>query len=236
MAVIKIACPKCGQKVSGDETFYGRSVNCPICTSKIVFPQNPTPSTGPVPPSQNPVPPSQPPVETSPVTTPEPPAGAPPSHPDPATQGPPAFETIHPAQQPAPPSQPAFDTVISSAGPSFDEVVAKVPAPPETPPAHENEDVPSPLLGTLSLVVGILNTVSICVGGILLAPVAIILGHAALAKAKHSPVKPAPGQSLAMIGVILGYAGLVFTILLLIGLLAFKEPFLEAISRASEGA
>ena len=42
MAVIKVACPKCGQKVSGDESFYDKYVNCPICTSKIMFPANPS--------------------------------------------------------------------------------------------------------------------------------------------------------------------------------------------------
>ena len=38
MAVIKQACPKCGQRVSGDESFYGTSVECPICSSDIFFP------------------------------------------------------------------------------------------------------------------------------------------------------------------------------------------------------
>lgn len=41
MAVIKVACPKCGQRVSGDESFYGTSVECPICTSQIQFPSAP---------------------------------------------------------------------------------------------------------------------------------------------------------------------------------------------------
>ncbi|MFV1993818.1 MAG: hypothetical protein ACC661_00165 [Verrucomicrobiales bacterium] len=38
MAVIKIACEKCGQRVSGDETFLGKSVECPVCGHKILFP------------------------------------------------------------------------------------------------------------------------------------------------------------------------------------------------------
>jgi len=41
MAVIKVACSKCGQRVSGDESFYGTSVQCPICTSDIRFPSGP---------------------------------------------------------------------------------------------------------------------------------------------------------------------------------------------------
>jgi hypothetical protein len=38
MAVIKQACPKCGQRVSGDESFFGTSVDCPVCSAKIEFP------------------------------------------------------------------------------------------------------------------------------------------------------------------------------------------------------
>lgn len=39
MATIKIACKKCGQKVSGDERFFGTTVQCPICSSDIEFPE-----------------------------------------------------------------------------------------------------------------------------------------------------------------------------------------------------
>ena len=38
MATIKIACPKCGQKVSGDESFAGTIVECPVCSSQMKFP------------------------------------------------------------------------------------------------------------------------------------------------------------------------------------------------------
>lgn len=38
MATIKVACPECGQKVSGDEGFLGSLVECPICSSNILFP------------------------------------------------------------------------------------------------------------------------------------------------------------------------------------------------------
>ncbi|MFT5471061.1 MAG: hypothetical protein ACI8UO_006194 [Verrucomicrobiales bacterium] len=41
MATIKIACKKCGQRVSGDERFFGNTVQCPICSSDIAFPLNP---------------------------------------------------------------------------------------------------------------------------------------------------------------------------------------------------
>jgi hypothetical protein len=38
MPTIKIACPDCGQRVSGDESFLGKSVKCPVCESLIPFP------------------------------------------------------------------------------------------------------------------------------------------------------------------------------------------------------
>jgi DNA-directed RNA polymerase subunit RPC12/RpoP len=40
MPTIKIACPECGQRVSGDESFLGRSVKCPACDSQIPFPDS----------------------------------------------------------------------------------------------------------------------------------------------------------------------------------------------------
>lgn len=39
MATIKVACPECGQRVSGDETFYGKTVDCPVCHAVIRFPE-----------------------------------------------------------------------------------------------------------------------------------------------------------------------------------------------------
>lgn len=79
-------------------------------------------------------------------------------------------------------------------------------------------------MGTIALITGILNTVSICIFSLVLAPTAIIFGHLALTRARHSPVKPAPGHTQALIGVILGYTGVVFTILVLVIALVFKEP------------
>ncbi len=49
MATFKIACPECGQKVSGDESFLGTIVDCPLCNTKIKFPKEapPVPETRP---------------------------------------------------------------------------------------------------------------------------------------------------------------------------------------------
>lgn len=219
MAVIKVACPKCGQKVSGDESFYGRSVNCPVCTSKIDFPAGPESLAGSADHAQ-----SDHPVEASLPTAidPVPPASSSspaPHYPDPPTR---------PDDSPAPVGgnlPPAFDEdpIPTSSSPQVGAETA-----PPSQIANQDEltdegEVPSPLLGTIALITGILNTLSICIFSLVLAPAAIIFGHLALTRAKHSPVKPAPGHTQALIGVILGYTGVVFTILALVIALVFRE-------------
>ena len=39
MAVVKVYCSRCGQRVAGDETFFGTTVHCPVCHSGIQFPK-----------------------------------------------------------------------------------------------------------------------------------------------------------------------------------------------------
>ena len=74
------------------------------------------------------------------------------------------------------------------------------------------EEPPSALLSVLAMVFGILGLVFFFFGASLLcAPTAIILGHIALSRAKHSRIQPAPGRTMAMIGVILGYSGLLLS-------------------------
>ncbi|MEM1293971.1 MAG: DUF4190 domain-containing protein [Verrucomicrobiota bacterium] len=55
MAEYKVACPQCGQHVSGDESFLGITVQCPICMTQFQFPadlapSNPTPAPPEAPP------------------------------------------------------------------------------------------------------------------------------------------------------------------------------------------
>jgi len=183
MAVIKIACSKCGQRVSGDESFYGTTVECPVCSSIIAFPE-PEFTSRPGPPSQNP----------------------PPSN-SKSTSGEPGLPSLggHKGDLPSLqttsiPLQPENIVTQNSAR------IGALNAAMETAP---EEEPPSALLSVLSMVFGILGLVFFFVGASLLcAPAAIILGHIALAKAKHSRIQPAPGRTMAMIGVILGYAGL----------------------------
>lgn len=78
------------------------------------------------------------------------------------------------------------------------------------------------------MVVALLGVVT-CVFGVLLAPIAIIFGHIAQAKAQRSPVQPAPGQTLGAIGMLIGYIWLVVAILLLALAVLFKQPLQEFI-------
>ena len=64
---------------------------------------------------------------------------------------------------------------------------------------------------------------------VLFAPLAIIFGHTALAKARHSPVQPAPGHTLGAIGLMIGYINLVLLILLLLAMVVFGEAIRGAV-------
>lgn len=44
MAEYKVACPQCGQHVSGDESFLGITVQCPICSTQFQFPTDLAPA------------------------------------------------------------------------------------------------------------------------------------------------------------------------------------------------
>lgn len=209
MATIKVACPKCGQKVSGDEGFYGTSVECPICSADILFPgkrhqDSPGSALRPVP-------------QASPKDS-----SFPPSH-LPGEKG--AMPDTKP------------DVVPFPSG--WNEPAGEVPdeksAPVVTSPLNIEDDgpmlPPSPIFGAISIVSAVLGVVT-CVGGILFAPMAIIFGHTALAKARHSPVQPAPGHTLGAIGLMIGYVSLVMTILVLLAATFFGDAIREAIQQA----
>jgi hypothetical protein len=118
------------------------------------------------------------------------------------------------------------------------EAGSEPPRPPAVEAAStENDDdelddlPPSPIWGAISIVSAVLSIVT-CVGGILFAPIAIICGHTALAKARHSPVQPAPGHTLGAIGLMIGYVSLVLLILVLLLAVVFKgtlQEFLQGI-------
>ena len=188
MATIKVACPKCGQKVSGDETFYGTTVECPVCSSDILFP-------------------GQRREEKAPAIL-----------------------------DPVPPERPLGDT-ISHPVPPAEEKLETLPPASEKAPVEEEEEgpdlPPSPIYGAISIVSAVLSVVT-CVGGPLFAPLAIIFGHTALAKARHSPVQPAPGHTLGAIGLMIGYVSLIITILILLALTFFGDSIREAIRQIWE--
>ena len=197
MATIKVACPKCGQKVSGDESFYGTVVECPVCSANIQFPGERL----------------------------EAPIG----------EGREEFDKDRDFEK---------DPIRASEtqGLQWEEPPAQSVQEPETTAGIEDEKdlgeeelgeedlVPSPLFGAVSIVSSVLGLVT-CVGSILFAPIAIIFGHAALAKAKRSPVQPAPGQTLGAIGLMIGYICLVFVILFLGIAVLFGDQIREFIQQ-----
>lgn len=197
MATIKVACPKCGQKVSGDESFHGTVVECPVCSADIRFPGQGASGRG---------------SGAAPAIVPVPPETAPPD------EVPPASASL----------------AESSAGPAGELAAGAPPArnldDAETEPALP----PSPLWGAISIVSAVLSVVICLVGGVLFAPVAIIAGHTALAKARHSPVQPAPGHTLGAIGLMIGYVSLVLTIVVLLLLVLFGDGLKELLSRSAE--
>lgn len=202
MATIKVACPKCGQKVSGDESFFGNVVECPICSAGIQFPGEkrdlpPESASSPVPPRDDKS------VDDLPRAT--------------FKEG--VLDDAVPQTAQVPEGRP---------------IDSGAPAAAATPAASREEDdddeplVPSPVTGAISIVTAVLAVVT-CPGGILFAPIAIIAGHVSQAKARRSPVQPAPGQTLGAIGMLIGYIWLVIAILLLALAVLFKEPLTEFI-------
>ncbi len=72
------------------------------------------------------------------------------------------------------------------------------------------------------MVVGIVTVVCLCLPGILLGPIAVVCGHMGLASSRRSRLRPAPGENMALTGMILGYVGMAVSLVYLI-MLAFPE-------------
>ena len=267
MSVLKVACPKCGQKVSGDETFYGRKVNCPICTSKIEFPEGPALSS------------------TASSFTPTPPAGGGSAPQEPAFDTlvpgygapgpvPPAGSDSPPSSSSQGPQPPSMDEAPPQAGLSVDKNLHKddpvYPDPPQRehdypdPPQREHDphdspapkketrsedfgstsqaaapfsgdddDSPSAMPGTLTLVCGVLACLG---GGLVFAPIAIIVGHILSGKSKDNPdARPTANQRRAKIGMILGYVSVALTILFLLVILLTKSKWAPWLSSLLQG-
>jgi len=189
MATIKIACPKCGQKVSGDDSFRGAVVECPVCSANIRFPGERQDS---YPTAAGDSSEEERDLSSDPLRGSE-------------TRG------LHWEE---PPPQALQEDGPPGPGEDRGDLAEE---------ELEEAEPPTPLLGALSLVSSLLGLVT-CVGGILFAPLAIIFGHMALARARRSLIQPAPGQTLGTIGLLIGYICLMLTILVLALLILFGEP------------
>lgn len=195
MATIKVACPKCGQKVSGDETFYGATVECPVCTAAIRFPgESRGEAKGMTP---------QPVVKREPTVSAD------------EESAPVSAEISLPASL-------GGGVEAGAEALAYSRPVANRET--DASQGEEGPDLPpSPLWGAVAIVSAVLSVVLCVPGGVLFAPLAIIFGHTALAKARHSPVQPAPGQTLGAIGLMIGYVSLVITILFLLAAVLFQD-------------
>ena len=185
MANIKVACPKCGQKVSGDESFFGTTVECPVCSATIQFPDSAV----------------------------EQPLGAGP------VASVPEVEVIK-SEGEGDGLPPASNEEVIQ----MEQIAAETRSEVSELESESDEvgEVPSPMFGAISMVSAVLGIVT-CFGGPLFAPIAIIFGHMAGARARRSPVQPAPGQTLGAVGMMIGYVNLVFTIIGLIVLVFLSE-------------
>ncbi|MFK5924230.1 MAG: DUF4190 domain-containing protein [Verrucomicrobiota bacterium] len=230
MAVIKIACTKCGQRVSGDESFYGTTVECPVCSSIIAFPEPiQTGATTPAASQQ---------ASTQPASQPSPAQGqaaqSSPANPhaDSAAAAPGQADAGMPTLGDYSTDAPSVQTtsipllpenIVTQDANRIGALNAAMNAAKEAEP---EEEPPSTLQSVLAMVFGILGLLFFPFGASLVcSPAAIIMGHIALAKARHSRIQPAPGHTLALIGVILGYAG-VFVSIVLVATFGFWSKFL----------
>lgn len=215
MATIKVACPRCGQKVSGDESFFGTTVECPICSSLILFPGEkkegvPQGKLHSEPTELDPEPEQEARDEPKPEAIPEEQVEASPSKA--------STEPLPGSDFEAPPKSPRHDP-----DPDWDD---------DDDDVEIYDEPPSPIFGAISIVSAVIAIVTCGIAGPLFAPLAIIFGHTALAKAKHSPVHPAPGQTLGAIGLMIGYVSLLMTILVLVLLVFFGDSLKEYFPQA----
>lgn len=245
--ILKIACPRCGQRVSGDESFYGVEVDCPVCSAKIPFPENPEEEgigrsrerdkDGERQEIGNGADWSAPERTESPEKLSASPGVSPSASPGGLSGGAAALREEEPlplydfASSPERGSELRWGTEEASgafSGHSHDtRGGGGYPDAGYAGGEFDEEEVPSPLLGAVSLVSGLLGLVTFCVGGILFAPLAIIFGHTALARASDSPVQPAPGKGLATAGVLIGYLNLLFLIVALVAAVLFGDQMRE---------
>ncbi|NOY00983.1 MAG: DUF4190 domain-containing protein [Verrucomicrobia bacterium] len=205
MAVIKIACTKCGQRVSGDESFYGTTVECPVCSSIIAFPE---------------------PIDTSPPVAPKPEATTQEGSATNTEPGTPSLgghdDVADPLKQTT--SIPLLpENIVTQDANRIGALNAALQATPE-------EEPPSTLMSVLSLVCGVIGILFFwTLIPVLFSIAAIIMGHIALGRTKHSRIQPAPGSKMALIGTILGYAGLC-VVLTLLATYSIWSKFVPALS------
>jgi hypothetical protein len=183
MSIVKVYCSQCGQRVSGDESFYGTVHRCPICSADIRFPEKPpaSPSLTIPPPPAPPADSSRPPIGDNPAPIP---SQAPVSGDSQPAVPAPAPEPVPPAPAPAP-------AVLE-------------PDPKAATPPRQRDPIPLYVLGA-----GVASLIP-CIG-LIAGPVAIILGHLTLIRL-HDDLPPNE-RNKVLLGTCLGYVSLLFLLI-----------------------
>jgi len=220
MAVVKVYCSRCGQRVSGDESFFGTTVQCPVCSSEIQFPES-----GPVPeePSvlkadeENAEAPAW--IESLPRAFAGPESSSPeegdetgftqtrpmPRHPGAPQSGP--LPGDLPSAAANLPSAPEQAPMPSAGGEPQPGGAAISPERAREEGGDEEEEEDPGILPLLVLGSGIAS-VLLCSGFLILSAVAIISGHLAMIKLDSAGVRE--GRTKVLIGTLLGYCSVVF--------------------------
>lgn len=249
MAVVKLYCTNCGQRVSGDESFFGTTVHCPVCNSEITFPKAPAAESA-SPPPASPMPASgiiPPPPAAGPamgsgvsksfagggVTTPMP------RHPSLRTPliGPPPGTGAPASSQPLPS---AGTPQTTSAGSPLPGAGAGQPLPPagtglksssvpaQDAPAESEDDRDPGVMPLLVLGSGIAS-IALCSGFLVLSAVAIVGGHLTMMRLDEAGIRE--GRNKAVAGTLLGYVS-VFLFLIAAIAVKFAWPALQKLIHA----
>ncbi len=195
MATFKIACPDCGQKVSGDESFLGTVVDCPLCGTKIKFPKEVPPE----PAAKD----TKKPESESAEPTPKPKEKEKPKKKESAApKSASAPEDSSKREIPAAP-EPAAAPAKSPSAPPANAPVLTPAAGAAAPASRSSKPRRTSSAAVWSMIFGI-AAVIFCPVGILFAIPAIIAGHSGRSSVLNS-IGKVGGQGFATTGLALGY-------------------------------
>ncbi len=238
MSNFKIACPFCSQKVVANESFLGKKVPCPSCEGFVEFPsaemlaENPELILG----EESSLLSSEAAPQASEAQElvsrdlsvgDQPVASLPDDEVEMSCESS-AHEEFREGSQSevcenVSETDSEFESDIESDGYGTFLSNGGLSEAEEAEVAAKKQELPSPAWGAASFTFALGAWITV-VGGVLLAPMAIITGHLGCHRYRVSPLQPAPGHSLAALGMVFGYAQVVFLLILLGALVLFRDP------------